>query len=152
MRVYRLSKKKYAHDLSGKGAEMTGGRWNKAGTKLLYTSESRALCTAEVAVHTPIGIIPTDYYLTTIEIPDNVEVYQLDKADLPRDWKSFPHSQTTQQIGEDFVEKNMYLVLKVPSAVVQGDYNYLINPLHRDFDSVTIVNNEVFSFDERLFR
>ena len=152
MRVYRLSKKKYAHDLSGKGAEMTGGRWNKAGTKLLYTSESRALCTAEVAVHTPIGIIPTDYYLTTIEIPDNVEVYQLDKADLPRDWKSFPHSQTTQQIGEDFVEKNMYLVLKVPSAVVQGDYNYLINPLHKEFDSVTIVNNEVFSFDERLFR
>lgn len=152
MRVYRLSKKKYVDDLSGKGAEMTGGRWNKAGTKLLYTSDSRALCTAEIAVHTPIGIIPTDYYLITIEIADKIEINQLDIAKLPPDWKSFPHSHTTQQIGEDFVTKKDYLVLKVPSAVVQGDYNYLINPLHKDFDKVKIVDKEVFSFDERLFR
>jgi RES domain-containing protein len=152
MRVYRLSKKKYVDDLSGKGAEITGGRWNKTGTKLLYTSDSRALCTAEIAVHSPIGIIPTDYYLITIDIADNVEINKLDIAELPRDWKSFPHSHTTQQIGEDFVTKKNYLVLKVPSAVVQGDYNYLINPLHKDIEKVKIVNKEVFSFDERLFR
>jgi len=152
VKVYRLSKNKYANDLTGKGAELTGGRWNKIGTKILYTSDSRALCTAEIAVHTPIGIIPTDYYLITIEMPDTVDIFNLDKATLPRDWKSFPHSNITQEIGEDFISKKEYLVLKVPSAVVQGDYNYLINPLHKDFDKVKIVDKEVFSFDERLFR
>jgi RES domain-containing protein len=152
MRVYRLSKNKYANDLTGKGAELTGGRWNKIGTKILYTSDSRALCTAEIAVHTPIGILPTDYYLITIEIPDAIEILTLDKATLLRDWKSFPHSNTTQEIGEDFILKKEYIVLKVPSAVVQGDYNYLINPQHKHFDKVKIVDKEVFAFDERLFK
>lgn len=152
MKVYRLSKSRYAHDLTGKGAELTGGRWNKVGTKILYTSESRALCTAEIAVHTPIGIIPTDYYLITFEIADTVEISQLDEATLKPDWKSFPHSNTTQEIGEDFISKGEFLVLKVPSAVVQGDFNYLINPLHKDFDKVKIVDKEMFTFDQRLFR
>lgn len=152
MKVYRLSKSRYAHDLTGKGAELTGGRWNKVGTKILYTSESRALCTAEIAVHTPIGIIPTDYFLITIEIADTIEINQLDEATLKPDWKSFPHSNTTQEIGEDFISKGEFLVLKVPSAVVQGDFNYLINPLHKDFDKVKIVDKEMFTFDQRLFR
>lgn len=149
MRVYRLSKNKYANDLTGKGAELTGGRWNKIGTKILYTSDSRALCTAEIAVHTPIGIMPTDYYIITIEIPDTVDICKLDKTTLHRDWKSFPHSNKTQEIGEDFVSKKEFLALKVPSAVVQGDYNYLINPMHKDFDKVKIVDKKVFAFDER---
>lgn len=152
MRVYRLSKSRYADDLTGKGAELTGGRWNKIGTKILYTSDSRALCTAEIAVHIPIGLLPTDYYLITIEIPDTVEICQLDTAILNRDWKSFPHTNLTQEIGEDFISRKAFLVLKVPSAVVQGDYNYLLNPLHEDFDKVKIVDKEVFTFDERLFR
>jgi len=152
MKVYRLSKSIYGNDLTGKGAELTGGRWNKVGTKVLYTSDSRALCTAEIAVHTPIGIIPADYYLISIEIADTVGICQLDKTLLHRDWKSFPHSNITQGIGEEFISKNEFLVLKVPSAVVQGDFNYLINPLHKDFDKVKIVDKEMFTFDERLFR
>lgn len=152
MNVYRLSKSRYANDLTGKGAELTGGRWNKIGTKVLYTSDSRSLCTAEIAVHTPINIIPTDYYLISIELADTVEICQLDEKLLPLDWKSFPHSSITQEIGEEFISKKEFLVLKVPSAVVQGDFNYLINPLHKDFDKVKIAAKEMFTFDERLFR
>ena len=70
MIVYRLTKAKYSHDRSGKGAEKTGGRWNSKGIPVVYTSESRALCTSEIAVHTPLGILPHDYMLITIEIPD----------------------------------------------------------------------------------
>ena len=57
MIVYRLSKSKYSADLSGKGAEKAGGRWNSKGVAMVYTSASRALCTAEVAVHVPLGIV-----------------------------------------------------------------------------------------------
>jgi len=45
-----------------------------------------------------------------------------------------------------------FLVLKVPSAVVQEEYNYLVNPNHRDFHKVKIIAVEPFTFDERLFK
>ncbi|MFC2087880.1 RES family NAD+ phosphorylase [Bacteroidota bacterium] len=152
MKVYRLSKAKYVNDLSGIGAGLTGGRWNRKGTKLVYTADSRALCTAEIAVHTPIGITPSDYYLITIEIPDDIKIYSLDLENLPDDWKGFPHSEKTQKIGEDFVSNREFLVMKVPSAVVQGDFNYLINPKHIDFGKIRIMGKEKFTFDERLFK
>ncbi|MCA1758145.1 MAG: RES family NAD+ phosphorylase [Bacteroidales bacterium] len=152
MIVFRLANKKYYHDLSGTGAEITGGRWNFKGTKLLYTADSRALCMAEIAVHTPVGIMPVDYYLITIEVPDysNIKLIELDT--LPDNWRKFPYSKVTQESGEDFVGKNEDLYIKVPSAVVQGDFNILINPGHTDFDKVKIIKTEKFNFDERLFK
>lgn len=151
MRVFRLSKSKYSFDLSGKGAEMAGGRWNSKGKAVLYTSQSRALCTAEIAVHTPLGNIPTEYELVEITIPDGVEVKQIEISDLPSDWKSIPHSHATQEIGDKFLSENKFLVFKVPSAVVQGDFNFLINPVHKQFHEVEITLTESFDFDARLF-
>jgi len=152
MIVYRLSKKKYAADLSGRGAEKAGGRWNSNGLPMVYTSESRALCTTEIAVHSPLGNIPTDYYLTTIEIPPIAGILEIKQAGLPKDWKAIPHSNSTQLIGDKFLSENKYLVLKVPSVVVQGDFNYLLNPAHRLFSKVKITKTELFEFDERLFK
>ena len=152
MRVYRLAKQKYSDDLSGIGAKLTGGRWNNKGTQILYTSDSRALCTAEIAVHMPIGLIPKNYFLITIDIPDSIALVQIDGKMLPAEWMDFPYSNITQEIGEDFILKGDFLILKVSSAVVQGDYNYLLNPSHKDFKRVRLVSKERFNFDERLFR
>ena len=152
MIVYRLIKEKYKNDLSGKGAEKAGARWNSKGKAMLYTSESRSLCTAEVAVHTPLGNIPLNYFLLEIEIPDNIKFIEIKNEDLPSDWKSLPHSNSTQLIGDEFLDKGKYLFLKVPSVVVQGDYNYLVNPTHKLFSEVKIHKSEPFHFDERLFR
>ncbi len=151
MIVFRLSKSAYANDLSGKGAESGGGRWNSKGTPLIYTSESRALCTAEIAVHVPLGNIPFDYKLITLEIPDKIKIFQLDSKALPDEWKSFPHPHTTQVIGDDFVSRNEYLILKVPSVIVPGEFNYLLNPKHNEIKLVKIKSVELFDFDERLF-
>lgn len=152
MIVYRLSREKYCKDLSGKGAEMAGGRWNSKGIAMVYTSESRALCLAEIAVNLPIGMIPKDYCLSEIQIVENAEIQLVEEIQLTEDWNSFPHSSATQDIGDKFISENKYLVLKVPSAVVQGDYNYLINPNHSQFNKIEIINTEPFRFDERLFR
>jgi|ERR1019366_4894479 RES domain-containing protein len=149
MIVFRLSKSKYAKDLSGKGSEKSGGRWNSKGIALLYTSESRALCTTEIAVHTPLGNIPNDYEIISIEIPDDIKIKIL--VELPNDWKSFPHSHSTQEIGDKFVKAEKFLVIKVPSVVVQGEYNFLINPNHKDFKKIKIKSIEPFNFDVRLF-
>lgn len=150
MIVYRLSRAKYANDLSGKGAELAGGRWNSKGIALIYTGQNIALCMTEVAVHIPFGIIPVDYELITLEIPDD-EIYELKKTQLPEDWKSLPNSYSTQTFGDDFVKNGKHLVLKVPSAVVQGEFNFLINPLHPKIKKVKIKKKETFSFDQRLF-
>lgn len=148
MIVYRLSKSVYANDLSGKGAELVGGRWNSRGNAILYTSQSIALCVTEIAVHVPLGILPKDYDLIHIEIPDdNI----LEVKRLPKDWQTFPHADSTQKIGDKFLRDKKYLVLKVPSAAVQGEFNFLVNPRHPDFDKVKIKKKEKFSFDERLF-
>lgn len=150
MIVYRLSKSKYSNDLSGRGAEQAGGRWNSKGLPMLYTSASRALCTTEVAVHVPLGVVPLDYVMVEIEIPDKL-IQIVDLIFLPNNWKEFPHTEYTKKIGNEFLKNFQNLTLKVPSAVVNGDFNYLINPLHKDFSKLKINKIEPFEFDRRLF-
>ncbi len=148
MIVYRLSKEIYADDLSGKGAEIAGGRWNSKGNAALYTAQSIALCVAEIAVHIPLGILPKDYRLTHIEIPD-IDFLELKR--LPKDWNSFPHIHDTQKIGDRFLKERKFLIMKIPSAAVQGEFNYIINPRHQDFSGIKIKKIEKFTFDDRLF-
>jgi len=150
MMVYRLSKSNFASDLSGKGAAKSGGRWNSKGTAIIYTSQSRALCTTEIAVHTPLGNLPVDYCLISIEIPDN-SILEIKSLELGSNWRSFPHQHFTQLVGDKFVDDAIYLVLKVPSAVVQDEFNYLINPNHILAGTLKIIAIEPFDFDKRLF-
>ena len=150
MIVYKLSKAKYHLDLSGKGAELYGGRWNSKGVAMLYTSESRALAFAEVAIHIPVGIVPKDYFLVSITVPDTTRILKLTETDMPPDWRSNPHSNSTQIIGDQFVAESKYLVLQVPSAVVPGDFNFLFNPGHPLMKQVAIKNVEPFEFDSRF--
>ncbi len=151
MIVFRLAKSKFSGDLSGKGAESAGGRWNSKGTAMVYTGMSRALCTTEIAVHTPLGNVPNDYFLVSIEIPPKISVFKLEESKLPKDWKSFPHPHSTQLLGDKFISEMKHLVMQVPSATVQGEYNYLINPKHKDFKKIKLIKVEQFVFDERLF-
>jgi RES domain-containing protein len=152
MIVYRLSKQEYYKDLSGGGAEKNGGRWNGRGNPALYTAGSRALAVLEVAVHVPFGIIPTDYYMVIIDVPEGLSMTTLEISELPKDWNRNPIARSTQYIGDDFLKANKHVVLQVPSATVKGDHNYIINPQHPDFKSVTIISTEPFEFDSRLFK
>ena len=101
-------------------------------------------------MHIPFGIVPKDYFLITIQIPDTASILELTEADMPADWRSNPHSDSTQNIGDKFSTDLKHLILRVPSAVVPGDFNYLINPSHQMISEVTIVNVEPFEFDSRF--
>ncbi len=151
MIVYRLASAKYCRDLSGKGAELIGGRWNSKGTAMLYTSSSRALCLAEVAVHLSLNNIPLDYCMVAIQLPDT-QVKTLLPNELPSGWSAFPYINNTQKIGDSFIESHESLILQVPSAIVDGDMNYLINPVHQAFGEIKIVEVVPFRFDTRLFQ
>jgi len=151
MIVFRLSKAAFANDISGKGAEKSGGRWNSRGVAMVYTSASRALCTTEIAVHTPLVNLPADYKLISIEIPDDVLIQEVSVRELPSDWKSVPHSHSTQLIGDQFILSNNFVVLKVPSVVVQDEFNYLLNPELIKSNNIRVKEIQAFDFDIRLF-
>lgn len=151
MNVFRLCKAEYADDLSGKGAEQSGGRWNSRGVAMLYTSATRALCIVELAVHIHLRQIPDNYVMLTIELP-KTPLEQISAHDLSEDWNAMPHTDVTQTLGDSFITRAEYLLMKAPSAVVPGAYNYLINPDHEDFNEVSVKNTEPFQFDDRLFK
>ncbi|RXJ44480.1 RES family NAD+ phosphorylase [Gelidibacter gilvus] len=152
MRVFRLSKKKYSKELNGKGASKSGNRWNSKGTEVTYTAESRALAMAEVAVHLTIATLPSDYVMIEIDIPDDIQIKELELEELPDNWNTHPPNISTQKIGDEFIASIDVCVLKVPSAVVQGDYNYLINPYHKDFKKIKILDIAHFPLDKRIFK
>jgi RES domain-containing protein len=152
MRVYRLSRKKYAGELSGKGAALSGNRWNSKGVEMIYTSESRALAMAEVLVHLPFHLLPQDFVMLEISIPDPIKIKTISQNELPEMWKVFPHHPKMQLIGDQFIRANEFAVLKVPSAMVEGDFNFLINPSHKLFHKIRIEAQSPFIFDRRFFK
>ena len=149
MILYRLVKNTYADDLSGTGARLYGGRWNSKGKATVYMASSQSLALLELLVHLPALIEPKNYFLLEIQVPDNV-VARIAVQDLPVNWNAMQPPAVLKKIGDNFLAKNKYLLLKVPSAIVPNEFNYLLNVQHPDMAKVKIVKKELFSFDKRL--
>lgn len=150
MKVYRLNRKKYANELSGKGAAKFANRWNSKGTEIIYTAESRALAMAEVLVHLNLATLPSGFMMMEIDVPNSVSTKKVELKELPTYWNVHPPSSITQKIGDRFIFANEACILKVPSAVVNGDFNYLINPFHADFKKIKVSKLTDFPFDKRF--
>jgi RES domain-containing protein len=148
MVLYRIVNCSYA-DLSGTGARLFGGRWSSAGKPAIYLASSRALAVLEVLVHLPPLMIPDNYCLVEIEVPDN-NVINIEIKDLPPDWKNLSQPAALKQIGDAFLKKQEHLLMKMPSSIVPMEYNYLLNPLHTAMSKVKILKKEPFNFDSRL--
>lgn len=149
MILHRLSKCKYVSDLSGEGGRLYGGRWHSKGTPVLYMASSKSLALLEVLVHLPITLLPDKFCMAVFDVPDN-SIYELKDSDLPSNWKEIQHQKNVQQLGDAFVRKADYLMLKVPSVIIHGEYNYLINTSHPKISKVKLIETDIFTFDERL--
>lgn len=150
MKVYRLTRRKYAKDLSGLGASLYGNRWNSKGVFMVYAAESRALALLEVLVHIRLENLPSDYVMVEIEIPGDPKTTSIKVDHLGGKWNVFPHVTSTQLLGDDFVRDKKYAFCKVPSAVVENEFNYLLNPFHPDFKKVKVNSFKAFPVDDRL--
>lgn len=153
MVVYRISKRIYIKDLSGTGSGLYGGRWNPPGINLLYTAGSISLACLEFLANNYHLMAPPDICLAKIEIETSA-LKELKVNQLPNHWdeKTFIPA-FTQKMGADFVHANKYYVLKMPSAIVSEEYNYLLNPAHPDHQKTTIKEIlDPFSLDSRLFK
>lgn len=88
--------------------------------------------------------------MVCIEIPIEISVLEPSFAQLPIAWNSRPVRPESQEFGDRFVLNSEYAVLKVPSIVVAGDCNYLINPKHPEAKMIKVVKTGPFPFDPRL--
>jgi len=150
MLVYRISGQRFANDLSGTGARLNGGRWNSVGLSLLYSASYRSLALLEILVHTTNNYVPDDLMLITIEIPDTILIKEILHEEISDELNRKKAQAQFQTIGDKWIKSQTSLILKVPSVIIPEEFNYLINPLHKDFHKVKIKETKLFRFDERL--
>lgn len=151
--LYRICKTKYAASaFDGEGARLFGGRWNSAGTSMVYTAGSRSLAILEILVHLNSDLIIPAFSGIEVNCPDDLVTNVNDISDLPADWVSSPPPEELKEIGDEWVANSTSVVLAVPSAVVPAEINYLINPVHEDFDRLEIGKPQALTLDPRLIK
>lgn len=148
MELFRVTRQKYAGDLSGNGAAVYGGRWNEAGRPVIYAASSRSLAILETLVHLRQPQPPTDYRIMVLYVPDHIPFISSQK--LPENWKV--DEAYTQQLGSQWLASNESLLLRVPSVFVRAEYNYLLNPVQELFMEVKLIAVESIEFDPRFFQ
>ncbi|MGB2910585.1 MAG: RES family NAD+ phosphorylase [Anaerolineales bacterium] len=149
--VWRIVKRKYeATAFDGEGASDYGGRWNSPGKRVIYTAGSKSLALLEQLVHLDSSAL-SSYVVIPVTFSDAL-LSEVDILLLPPDWKGHPAPVELRDIGDRWLDSFGSAVLRVPSAIVPDESNYMINPDHPDFSSVEIGASVPFEIDLRLLR
>ena len=153
MRIWRIGKAKYIDDRLGTGAKLAGGRWNSRGVPVLYFSATRSLA-ALALVHLEPEDLPEPLSATSVDLPGEIFTGHARQmaGDLPPNWRHYPAPADLQAIGDDWVKAAKSAVLKLPSAVIPEESNYLLNPNHPGFRTLAWSKPERFAFDPRMWR
>jgi RES domain-containing protein len=147
LKAYRLVKRKFVRTaFSGEGARLYGGRWNSQGVSVIYTSSTIALAVLEWRAHLtqwpapPVMIIEIQFSQTLVLTP----------AKLPHNWKKFPAPKANAAVGDNWAKSRKSAILKLPSAIVPEEFNYLLNPLHPHFGQIVRGKPRLLNVDPRL--
>ena len=155
MKVWRISKRRHAATaFSGEGPRLAAGRWNPAGVPMVYTSSSLSLAVVEVFVHLDPFESP-EFVSIGADVPVGEEELEDAKRSvllkIPKDWRQIANP-VLRQMGADWIASGRSLAMPVPSAVVDGEWNVLINPAHRDAAAIKFESPRPFEFDARMFK
>ena len=118
---------------------------------MVYTSTSLALAALELFVHLDPSQAPDDLVSIAATLPPNIKTETIDLADLPADWRRIDHP-APRDLGSDWAKSKRTLALRVPSAVIPGEWNVLLNPAHASFARITVADPRPFRYDQRMFR
>ena len=154
MRVWRICKRIYLDkSFSGNGGLYAPGRWHYRGQRIVYTSQSLSLAQLETWMHVaPQHPLPS-YVTISAEIPDDLTIYPVKEAELPAGWRvAEPSPVALQDIGTRWLVSLSSAVARVPSAITPGEFNYLLNPLHGDFQRIRPGEPVPFRFDPRIWK
>lgn len=147
MKVYRITLSHFADKLFAAGK---AARWNSNGVFMIYSASSRALACLENLVHRGGEGLDNHFSCMIIDIPDELSILSLDEELLTDDWKDYQNQRMTRYLGDEWVRELSTPVLKVPSAIIPEECNYLMNPAHPEFQKIKLVQIDPFSFDPRL--
>jgi RES domain-containing protein len=150
MEVFRISMESHAGTLSSSGR---ANRWNLRGQKVIYTGSSRSLSTLELIVHRSAIVPAANYKVSVISIDENKRlIKKVSNNQLPEDWRTLVAYSFLQNIGAKWYLSQETLILKVPSAVIPYEYNYIINTEHPHFEkNIQVIRMEDYFWDNRLF-
>jgi len=149
---WRIVKTKHAAGaFSGEGARLYGGRWTSRGRRAVYVSPTIALATLEIVVPLETAAPLGAYSLFRVTIPEEL-VTTLRTAELPRDWRSYPAPASLQAIGDAWLDAGRTPALRVPSAIVSSEFNYVLAPAHPSFRRIKVGRRQRYDLDPRLRR
>ena len=147
METYRIVLKKWSKKLVASG---NAARWNSGGREVIYTAASRALATLENMVHRSGEGSNELYKVMVITIPSVVKHDVVSLADQPDVWWEVNRYHECRAVGDRWLTLGKSAVLKIPSAIIMHEYNYLLNPAHPDFKKIKLLRTEAFKFDPRI--
>ncbi|WP_459676377.1 RES family NAD+ phosphorylase [Acidisoma sp. 7E03] len=141
-----------ADDLSGRGANRCGGRWNPPGLPAVYASATRALACLETIVHLNAGGLPFNRYLIEIIVPDAVwQRARRETAEtLAVGWDAQPAGRASISFGADWLRHGESALCLLPCALIAEEVNVLINPRHPDARMLRAVKRRRWLYDPRL--
>ena len=137
--------------MTGEGARRYGGRWNSVGRAVVYLGDSLALAGMELLVHLKAEGVLQTYRKMPVFIPERL-VMHIGEDQLPPEWAQPSLYPATQEIGDGWIDHARSAVLQVPSAVVRGETNYIVNPEHPDFGAIRTGPISRFRYDPRLLQ
>lgn len=149
--VYRIVKARHAREaFAGEGARIAGGRWNRPGDSVVYTSGSLALAAIETFVHLGEEGLHIRFVYFRGEIPEDLRIERCRRP--PLGWRAEPPREPSMRYGSAWLRRGRTAVLEVPSAIVPSEKNYLLNPRHPDFGRIRIGRPAPFVFDPRMWK
>ena len=150
--AWRITKRKHAQTaFDGSGARKFGGRWNSPGIAIVYAAQSQSLAVLEMLVHLDGPSLLQQYVLIPVEIDAGL-IRTVEIGELPRDWQSHPAPPALRDVGDTWVRSSASVALKLPSALLPAESNFLLNPGHMDFEKLAIGEPVAFEFDARLMK
>jgi len=148
--AWRIIKAKHQDSaFNGEGARLYGGRWNTKGLPVIYVAESLALASLEIIIHLPADELLQKFVRIPVKFSPKL-VSEVDVISLPDGWVSAPAPDFTKLVGDKWIKDQESVVLKVPSAIIPEEFNYLINPLHPDYKKISIGSPVAYFCDPRL--
>ncbi len=141
-----------ADDLTGAGAKISGGRWNRPGSPLLYCASNISLAVLETFIHLGAGGLPLNRYLVELAIPDAVWQRAITLDTPPVGWDAIPTGKVSLDEGDRWLKANRSALLLVPSVIVQEEWNVLVNPMHADAAAIMARKVRKWTYDPRLTR
>lgn len=131
--------KRRASAFDGEGARRYGGRWNHVGVPAVYTAAHLSLAVLEILVHVSAeDDLPADLVAIAADLPGDLGIDRMGVDELPSDWRRTPAPPTLAERGTAWLTASRTAVLAVPSAVIPGETNYILNPAHPDFRRIVV--------------